>query len=690
LNGTDTAAVYAGQPTPAKLTFTYTVQTGNLDSDGIALGSALTAAAPAAITAIGESVSLTLAGIPSLSGVLIDGVAPTIGLTPLTTAPTNGPLTVSVTTDGTGSALSALKWAAGIHPGSYFTSDGTDVASNAFQVTDNGTYTVFARDGAGNTAVSSITISNLITLNPSIVLDYSPKGATNSGVDVSATVSVDNSAGNAIHALKWAAGSHTAADFANPAFGTDMVGTASFHASTNGTYTVYAEDLAGNKKAETITIDNIVTQPPTLVLDYNPKGSGQAAVDISVTASVYDEGSGNTLTDLKWASGNLTIGEFANPAFGTDVPASGTFRVTTNGTYTAYAADAAGNRQVATVVISNISTSTGSSSGSSSGSGSAVPTVPTLLPGQFYVVPGQAYTLKFEGITLSIPIGAVKQAMTIKMAKATSQAQKLLGSNQHLFSDAFTITKDVPGNFALPVTLTLEGKGAPTGGQPEPALFYYDETKQMWVDIGGKREGNTVTGQTDHFTLFAALTTVPDRQGTAFTDIAGHWAEQDIRSGAEQGWVSGYPNGAFLPDKAVTRAEFAVMLSRALQLPAAPNMPFADANTIPKWAAASIAAAAQAGILSGYDDRSFRPDVNITRAEAAAMIVRAAGLPAVPTAATGFADDADIAGWAKGWIAAAAEAKLVQGQGNNAFHPQASTTRAEAVVLLQRLDAALH
>ncbi|MNY39088.1 Endo-1,4-beta-xylanase A precursor [compost metagenome] len=131
------------------------------------------------------------------------------------------------------------------------------------------------------------------------------------------------------------------------------------------------------------------------------------------------------------------------------------------------------------------------------------------------------------------------------------------------------------------------------------------------------------------------------------------------------------------------------MLNNVLHLPAGQSLPFADASSIPRWASPAVASAVQADILSGYEDRTFRPDVSITRAEAAVMIARAAGLAETQAAAIGFADDASIAGWAKGWIASAVSAKLVQGQAGNVFQPQVFTTRAEAVVLLQRLAARL-
>ncbi|MFF2089517.1 S-layer homology domain-containing protein [Paenibacillus sp. NPDC058174] len=590
LNSSDINAAYTGHSTsePAQITFTYTVQAGDLDSDGIALGSALTTVTPAAITSIGDAVPLTLAAVPSLSGVFIDGVLPAIALTPSTTAPVNGPLFVQVAADGTGSAIRSLKWAAGSQTTSYFASGGTVVDAGQFEVPGN------------------------------------------------------------------------------------------------GTYTVYTEDAAGNSHVETITISNIVGGPPTIVLDYTPKTGNPTNVDITVAATANAEASGNAITDLRWAPGELNIGSFSNPAFGTAVAATNRIPVTQNGKYTVYAKDSIGNEKTVSIEITLIVSSLPSNSGTGTNS-------PPASSGQFVVLPGQAYTFNYGSLTLHIPAGAVTQKTTISVQNATSDAKKLLGTDQVLLSDAFRLTKDVDGKFASPITLTLTRSSENVDAGQTSAVFYYDEAAKKWQRLPGKSTGTTIAGETDHFTLFAVLpvTENPGDTEPSFNDIAGHWAEKEIQASAALGWVNGYPNGTFLPNRAVTRAEFAVMLSKVLHLPAAQSLPFKDANSIPNWAAAAIASAAQAGILNGYEDRTFRPSVNITREEAAVMIAKAAGLTSA-NASTSFADDAQIAGWARDWVAAAAEAKLVQGQAGNAFRPQASTTRAEAVVLLQRLNAAMN
>ncbi|MFP3885307.1 S-layer homology domain-containing protein [Priestia filamentosa] len=81
-------------------------------------------------------------------------------------------------------------------------------------------------------------------------------------------------------------------------------------------------------------------------------------------------------------------------------------------------------------------------------------------------------------------------------------------------------------------------------------------------------------------------------------------------------------NGYFMPDKALTRAQMAAVLTDAFDLKANSSYTFKD---VPKnnWAAADISALAAAGITTGYDDGTFKPNEPVTRAQMAAFVNRA-------------------------------------------------------------------
>ncbi|MFC3789000.1 immunoglobulin-like domain-containing protein [Paenibacillus sp. GCM10012307] len=171
-----------------------------------------------------------------------------------------------------------------------------------------------------------------------------------------------------------------------------------------------------------------------------------------------------------------------------------------------------------------------------------------------------------------------------------------------------------------------------------------------------------------------------------FTDIAGHWAEKDIRLAAGKGIVSGYPAGAFKPNNAVTRAEFTVMLAGVLNLgDKILTLTFTDEDQIAEWSRAAVAQTVQAGIIIGYEDGSFRPSSKITRAEMAVMIARALKLQFDPGVSTPFIDDEAIPGWSVGAVEAIRQLGIVGGRGGNRFEPGETATRAEATVMLLRM-----
>lgn len=196
----------------------------------------------------------------------------------------------------------------------------------------------------------------------------------------------------------------------------------------------------------------------------------------------------------------------------------------------------------------------------------------------------------------------------------------------------------------------------------------------------------------DHFTKFAVLAVRQDQSIQPnlplpkFLDIAGHWAESAIISAVDMKLIGGYPDGSFKPNKSVTRAEFTVMLMNALkQENTEATTTFKDQNEIGEWAINSIAQAVRAGIVSGYEDGSFRPNAVITRAEMAVMIAKALQLPMHQTTDTDFADDANIPQWAKAAVKNVHELGIISGRGGSLFAANDAATRAEAVTLLLRM-----
>ncbi|HHV18735.1 MAG TPA: S-layer homology domain-containing protein [Thermoanaerobacterales bacterium] len=165
----------------------------------------------------------------------------------------------------------------------------------------------------------------------------------------------------------------------------------------------------------------------------------------------------------------------------------------------------------------------------------------------------------------------------------------------------------------------------------------------------------------------------------ALTDIGGHWAEADIIALVEKRAITGYPDQTFKPNNNITRAEFAAVLVKAFQLEAKEGKIFTD--TAAHWAKDVIATAAAHGIVDGYSDTIFSPNDNITREQMAVMVTRAANLIDEVQAPI-FSDSAKISAWAKDAVAVAANAEIIKGYPDGSFRPQGQATRAEAVTVV--------
>ncbi|WP_068785696.1 5'-nucleotidase C-terminal domain-containing protein [Paenibacillus phocaensis] len=111
-----------------------------------------------------------------------------------------------------------------------------------------------------------------------------------------------------------------------------------------------------------------------------------------------------------------------------------------------------------------------------------------------------------------------------------------------------------------------------------------------------------------------------------FTDIASDPHAALIEEAAAAGIVKGYGDGTFRPAAEVSRAEFAVMVSRAWHVPEASEMAgYADISDVPEWALPAVNALKAAGTLETFGDSKFLPKSTLTVKEAAAVIAEASG-----------------------------------------------------------------
>ena len=177
----------------------------------------------------------------------------------------------------------------------------------------------------------------------------------------------------------------------------------------------------------------------------------------------------------------------------------------------------------------------------------------------------------------------------------------------------------------------------------------------------------------------------PEEQTPAagkFTDVPA-WAEKAVENLSNLGIVSGRGEGKFDPNGKVTRAEFAVMIARMFSLDVADGeSTFVDC-TKDDWFAPHVNAAAKAGFISGVGEGKFNPSATISRQDICTILGRA--LKVAATKDLSFADSADIAAYANEYVKAFAELGVVSGYENGTFAPKANASRAEAAAILNNV-----
>ena len=175
-----------------------------------------------------------------------------------------------------------------------------------------------------------------------------------------------------------------------------------------------------------------------------------------------------------------------------------------------------------------------------------------------------------------------------------------------------------------------------------------------------------------------------------FTDVDNvPWAIEAIKVLFYKGVINGMDEKTFAPNAQVTRAQFMVMLVKALEIKASGEAPkFSDVQS-GQWYTEAVSIAASRGIIKGYTDNTFGINDPILRQDMAVVIVRAAEVAGkkIPKKYNKvvFVDDLSIADYAKDAVYAMQQAGIISGVGQNIFAPTSTATRAQAAKIIYEL-----
>lgn len=267
-------------------------------------------------------------------------------------------------------------------------------------------------------------------------------------------------------------------------------------------------------------------------------------------------------------------------------------------------------------------------------------------------------------------------------------AQKLGNyTDVYLFTRNNTTNQQVDQNIKSQLTMELSANTPKiTSG-----FAYIDPVTFMLSNVPSSFR-NTTGGVVIQGKLNGNQSVVPVNHSVSYQDTTSHWAGEVIKALSAK-WIINEPNGSFYrPNENITRAEFAELVARGLGLKGEQNAAsrFLDVRG-GSVTSAYIGAAAEAGIITGNTDGTFRPDRPITREQMAIMMVRAmnyGGQPVVlntsaASALSKFSDSKKIQ--SKDLVAKAVQEGIIQGMTSKTFVPQGNATRAQAAVMMKRV-----
>ncbi|AET58933.1 hypothetical protein HPL003_10870 [Paenibacillus terrae HPL-003] len=300
-------------------------------------------------------------------------------------------------------------------------------------------------------------------------------------------------------------------------------------------------------------------------------------------------------------------------------------------------------------------------------------------------------------------------------AQRTQQIQDWAGqqSNLKLIGESAEIKANVTGTSHIVLPLDAESIRKLQSEEPQFSILVMHDNGEHEILKGtavrdSKGNLSAVGFDTARFSTFAIAvstntksqsdnsnaqdgkTNSSDSQGAAtiWPDVQGHWAAKSLQSLAAKGWIQGYQDGNMRPERAVSRAEFVAILTRALGTTGDERVSTSFADMKGHWAASAVDAAHRQGWIEGLNAQTFGPDESLTREQAMVILSHAMADKASATSTVtlqSYKDEQQIASWASTAFKAAVSSEWISGYPDGTLQPQAAISRGEMAELLVRI-----
>lgn len=308
--------------------------------------------------------------------------------------------------------------------------------------------------------------------------------------------------------------------------------------------------------------------------------------------------------------------------------------------------------------------------------------------------PGTTDSTTVNGVSVNLEKGQLDTDTVLNVYRVVNTENVSLGQatqdikKGELYNIAFTKnTQPVQPNGTVTVRIPI-----PDYFVTDACTVFRQEKNGTWTPLKARLEGNYVTFETDHFSLYSVVN--KDKGMTTysklpFSDVRiADWFYNDVKYVYEKGMMSGTAADVFAPNATTTRAMIVTILYRLEGSPAVTGTSaFVDVPA-GQWYTDAVNWAAANQIVKGTSATTFAPNDSITREQMAAILYRYAqykGYDVTKKAdLSGYSDNGQVSAYAKDALAWANAAKLINGVTNTTLAPQGNATRAQVSAILHR------